>query len=102
MAHHGEAEHTREGFLRSSEYERNSLIEFLKTLQVLPPGTRSRVVDQQFKDKKRSLPQNNNRVWEATSFLGVPCQKSVSDLWNYQEILTTLKPRLLVELTLLN
>ena len=44
LAHHGEAEHTREGFLRSSEYERDSLIEFLKTLQVLPPGTRSRVV----------------------------------------------------------
>ena len=37
------------------------------------------------------------RVWFSTNFLGVPAQKSVSDLWNYQEILTEMKPSLVVE-----
>src|SRR5258708_2430414 len=36
-------------------------------------------------------------VWERTTFLGVWCLKSVSDLWNYQEILYNLKPGLVVE-----
>jgi hypothetical protein len=30
------------------EYEQDSLIEFLKTLQVLAPGTRQLVVDENF------------------------------------------------------
>ena len=36
-------------------------------------------------------------VWEAVRFLDVPCYKSVSDMWNYQEILVELKPSLVVE-----
>lgn len=36
-------------------------------------------------------------VWQHVSFLGVPCLKSVSDLWNYQEIIYNLKPSLVVE-----
>lgn len=36
-------------------------------------------------------------VWCSTSWMGVPCQKSVSDMWNYQEILWELKPSLVVE-----
>ena len=36
-------------------------------------------------------------VWQKTTFLGVPCLKSVCDLWNYQEILFNLKPALLIE-----
>lgn len=36
-------------------------------------------------------------VWETVEFLGVPCLKSVSDMWNYQEILASLKPSLVVE-----
>jgi len=36
-------------------------------------------------------------VWQHVSFLGVPCLKSVSDLWNYQEIIHCLKPSLVVE-----
>jgi cephalosporin hydroxylase len=36
-------------------------------------------------------------TWTGTSWLGVPCLKSVSDMWNYQEILTGLKPGLVVE-----
>jgi cytochrome c peroxidase len=51
LAHHGEAESSLQGFLRSSEYDRDSLIEFLKSLQVLPPGTKSLVVDENFRRK---------------------------------------------------
>jgi len=36
-------------------------------------------------------------VWTRTTFLGVQCLKSVSDMWNYQEILFSLKPSLVVE-----
>jgi cephalosporin hydroxylase len=39
----------------------------------------------------------NQEVWKSTTFLGVPCRKSVSDLWNYQEILAQLQPFLVVE-----
>jgi hypothetical protein len=34
------------------EYDQDSLIEFLKTLQVLPPGTLNLVVDEKFQPKK--------------------------------------------------
>jgi len=40
----------------------------------------------------------DTRVWFRTTFLGVPCQKSVSDMWNYQEILAELKPSLVLEM----
>jgi cephalosporin hydroxylase len=36
-------------------------------------------------------------VWETTTWRGIPCLKSVSDMWNYQEILWELKPALIVE-----
>ena len=36
-------------------------------------------------------------VWKSTSWLGVRTLKSVSDMWNYQEILAELQPTLLVE-----
>jgi hypothetical protein len=46
LAHAGEALEARRQFAALSVYERDSVIEFLKTLQVLPPGTRQRVVDE--------------------------------------------------------
>lgn len=36
-------------------------------------------------------------VWKSTSWLEVRTLKSVSDMWNYQEILTALRPRLVIE-----
>jgi hypothetical protein len=51
LAHHGEASSSRAAFLASSAYERDSLIEFLKSLQVLPPGTRNLIVDENFRPK---------------------------------------------------
>jgi cephalosporin hydroxylase len=39
----------------------------------------------------------DQRVWQTTTFLGVPCLKSVLDLWNYQEILYQRRPSLVIE-----
>lgn len=39
----------------------------------------------------------DTEVWEGVTFLGVVTNKSVSDMWNYQEILTRLRPALIVE-----
>jgi cephalosporin hydroxylase len=36
-------------------------------------------------------------VWLKTTWMGVKCQKSVADMWNYQEILFELKPSLVIE-----
>jgi cephalosporin hydroxylase len=39
----------------------------------------------------------NTEIWKSTTFMGVLCQKSVSDMWNYQEIISDLKPSLVLE-----
>ncbi len=52
LAHSGEAIEQRKRFEHLSAYDQNSLIEFLKSLQVLPPGTRSLVVDENFHEKQ--------------------------------------------------
>lgn len=52
-AHAGEAELARAGFDALSDHDKNSIIEFLKTFQILPPGTRHRVVNEKFEKKKR-------------------------------------------------
>lgn len=39
----------------------------------------------------------DTRVWNNVTFLGIKTLKSVSDMWNYQEILWELKPSLIVE-----
>jgi CxxC motif-containing protein (DUF1111 family) len=52
LAHSGEALHSRRQFETASEYDQDSLIEFLKTLQVLPPGTPCLVVDENFHEKE--------------------------------------------------
>lgn len=45
-AHAGEAKTTRDAFAALSDYDRSSVIEFLKTLQILPTGTASLFVDE--------------------------------------------------------
>jgi CxxC motif-containing protein (DUF1111 family) len=52
MAHGGEAAATSQAFSSLSAYEQASIIEFLKTLQVLPPGTKYLVVDENGKAKQ--------------------------------------------------
>jgi cephalosporin hydroxylase len=39
----------------------------------------------------------DSQVWKSTTFLGHRCLKSVSDMWNYQEIIFELNPSLIVE-----
>ena len=46
LAHAGEANQSRRAFQALPAPERDALIEFLKTLQVLPPGTKDRIVDE--------------------------------------------------------
>ena len=48
LGHHGEALPERRAFQALPEAQQDALIEFLKTLQVLPPGTKSLVVDENY------------------------------------------------------
>ncbi len=52
MPHSGEAIESRKRFETLSPYDRDSMIEFLKSLQVLPPGVSSLVVDDRFKARE--------------------------------------------------
>ena len=52
LAHAGEALAARQAFEALSAYERDAVIEFLKTLQVLPPGTKNLIVDERYKKKQ--------------------------------------------------
>jgi len=54
LAHCGEAEASRSAFEALSSQERDSVIEFLKSLQILPPGTQFRVVDEKGRRKRSS------------------------------------------------
>lgn len=38
-----------------------------------------------------------SEIWRTTKWRGVPCLKSVSDMWNYQEIINDIKPSLIIE-----
>jgi CxxC motif-containing protein (DUF1111 family) len=51
-AHDGEAKAAKVEFERLTPYEQDCVIEFLKTLQVLPPGTRALVVDENGRRKQ--------------------------------------------------
>ena len=51
LNHDGEALAQRKQYQQLSRYDQDSVIEFLKSLQVLPPGTESLVVDENFKPK---------------------------------------------------
>jgi hypothetical protein len=46
LAHSGEALQSREAFQHLSSYGRDCVIEFLKSLQILPPGTHSLAIDE--------------------------------------------------------
>jgi hypothetical protein len=52
LAHAGEGLTSREAFQALSQYEQDSVIEFLKTLQVLRPGTKHLVVDEDGHEKE--------------------------------------------------
>lgn len=52
VAHAGEALESRRQFESLSVFQKNYIIEFLKTLVVLPPGTKHRIVDENGQPKK--------------------------------------------------
>lgn len=52
LGHAGEALATRKAFQAGTAYDQDAMIEFLKSLQVLPPGTPDLVVDENFKRKR--------------------------------------------------
>ena len=66
LAHSGEALATRQAFQALSDYDRNSVIEFLKSLQVLPPGTKSLVVDETYQPRPWPPAPDANRGVETT------------------------------------
>jgi len=51
LAHAGEALQSRLSFQKQAEYDQDALVEFLKSLQVLPPGTKALIVDENFQPK---------------------------------------------------
>jgi cytochrome c peroxidase len=51
LAHDGEALESRLAFQALPKLDQDSLVEFLKTLQVLPPGTKDRIVDEKFQPR---------------------------------------------------
>jgi len=55
LAHAGEALQERMAFENLSEYDRDSVIEFLKSLQILPPSTQDLVVDENSRGKAGSF-----------------------------------------------
>jgi CxxC motif-containing protein (DUF1111 family) len=59
LAHSGEAVESRKAFESLPEYDKDSLIEFLKSLQVLPPGTRDLIVDENYRRKVWSSARQN-------------------------------------------
>lgn len=50
-AHHGDAQYSYEQWAALDDYGRDSIIEFLKTLQVLPEGTPARIVDEHYRPR---------------------------------------------------
>jgi hypothetical protein len=58
-AHNGEALRSRQAFDSLTSSDRDNVIEFLKSLQVLPPGSRSLVVDE--RGKPRTWPPSDHQ-----------------------------------------
>ncbi|CAD5372851.1 putative Di-haem oxidoreductase, peroxidase [Rubrivivax sp. A210] len=55
LGHGGEAADSRKAFQAAAATDQDAMIEFLKSLQVLPPGTPDLVVDEHFKPKRWTL-----------------------------------------------
>jgi hypothetical protein len=56
LAHGGEGQSVTDAFRALDPHEQDCIIEFLKTLQVLPPGSKNLIVDE--KGKKKKWPQS--------------------------------------------
>jgi cytochrome c peroxidase len=67
LAHSGEAKDSRQAFQALPARERDALIEFLKTLQVLPPGTKSRIVDETYHARSWPAPTSSQTTQNITT-----------------------------------
>ena len=56
LAHAGEALAERTAFQRLAATDQDTVVEFLKSLQLLPPGTRALVVDEQYRPRQWPVP----------------------------------------------
>ena len=54
LAHAGEALGERTAFQRLESAQQDAVIEFLKSLQMLPPGTHDLIVDEHYRPKSAS------------------------------------------------
>jgi hypothetical protein len=62
LAHYGEANATRLAFLSLDSSDRDAVIEFMKSLQVLPPGSVSRVVNERGEPKQWPPSRRQRRI----------------------------------------
>jgi len=58
LSHSGEAKESRLAFQSLPASEQDAVIEFLKTLQVLPPGVKDRIVDENYQPRSWPPPTN--------------------------------------------
>jgi hypothetical protein len=58
LAHSGEAKESRLVFQSLPASEQDAIIEFLKTLQVLPPGVKDRILDENYRARGWPPPTN--------------------------------------------
>jgi cytochrome c peroxidase len=70
LAHAGEALEARLSFESLNDYGRDAVIEFLKTLRVLPPGTKHRIVDEN--GRRKAWPPRDRREPEPPAGRGRP------------------------------
>ena len=75
LAHHGEALESRLRFQRASEYDQDSLIEFMKTLQVLPAGIKAIVVDEEFRPREWPPRKHSRNITNGNPAEGVVSQR---------------------------
>lgn len=66
LGHSGEALESRKKFQALSKYDQDALIEFLKSLQVLPPETKDLIVDENFHKKAKSVESETFALRRAT------------------------------------
>lgn len=65
LAHRGEANASRAAFVALRKRDQDKVIEFLKSLQVLPPGTKAAVVDED-RNEKSGWPPRSFFAWRVT------------------------------------
>jgi cephalosporin hydroxylase len=89
---------------QKSEQKRSTLTTKLRILnQILFYRGHTRLFSQLLYRSNGSEPEEyskwyfNNLVWQDTTWMGVETYKSPCDMWNYQEILSHLKPSLVIE-----